>query len=95
MAQVSGMRVVFNPNNPPYKRVSEIYIKNNPIILDNYYNIAVTDFMSSGGEEYTSLIQGENINYYSSVEDIVIDYLKNIKIEISPQINSRLIYKIY
>ncbi|MGL5279580.1 MAG: bifunctional metallophosphatase/5'-nucleotidase [Cetobacterium sp.] len=94
MAQVSGMRVVFNPNNQPYKRVNEIYIKNNSIVLENYYNIAITDFMSLGGEEYISLIQGENINYYSSVEDIVIDYLKTFGVNVNPQINSRLICEI-
>lgn len=94
MSQVSGMKVIFNPNNPPYKRVNEIYIKNNPIVLENYYNIAITDFMSLGGEEYTSLIQGENIDYFSSVEDIVIEYLKIVGVNINPQINSRLIYKV-
>lgn len=94
MAQVSGMKVFFNPNNPPYERVNEIYIRNNPIVLENYYNIAITDFMSLGGEEYTSLIQGENIDYFSSVEDIVIEYLKSVEVNIKPQIISRLIYEV-
>lgn len=93
MAQVSGMKVFFNPNMPPYERVNEVYIKNNPIVLNNYYNISITDFMSSGGEEYTSLIPGENISYYSSVEDIVIEYIKNVGININSNFNSRLIYK--
>lgn len=94
MSQVSGMKVIFNPNNPPYERVNEIYIRNNPIVLENYYNIAITDFMSLGGEEYTSLIQGENIDYFSSVEDIVIEYLKSVEVNIKPQIISRLIYEV-
>ena len=91
MAQVSGLEVFFNPNNIPFKKITNIFINKIPLSLDLDYCIAMTDFMSLGGEEYTSLIPGDEIEHYSSVEDIVIEYIKNFDINIETQVTPRLI----
>lgn len=91
MAQTAGMKILFNPNNPPLKRVDNIYIQNTLLSLDSYYNVAMTDFMSLGGEEYFSLIEGEEIEHYPSVENIVIEYIKFFGIRVEESIVSRLI----
>ncbi|MEG1449590.1 MAG: bifunctional UDP-sugar hydrolase/5'-nucleotidase [Cetobacterium sp.] len=93
MAQTAGMKVFFNPNNPPLKRVDDIYIQNNLLSLDSYYNVAMTDFMALGGEEYSSFIDGEEIEHYPSVENIVIEYIKFFGIKVKESIVSRIISK--
>ncbi|WP_432205608.1 bifunctional metallophosphatase/5'-nucleotidase (plasmid) [Cetobacterium somerae] len=93
MAQVSGMEVFFNPNNPPFKKINNIYINKNPFSLDFDYCVAMTDFMALGGEEYTSLVYGDEINHYSTVEDIVIEYIKKFGINTTNHIIPRLIAK--
>lgn len=91
MAQTAGMKVFFSPNNPPLKRVDDIYIQNKPLSLDSYYDVAMTDFMALGGEEYNSFIEGEEIEHYPSVENIVIEYIQFSGIKVNESIVSRLI----
>lgn len=93
MSQTAGVKVFFNPNNPPFERVNDVFIQNIPLSLDSYYNVAMTDFMALGGEEYASFIEGEEINHYSSVENIVIEYIKTFGLNIDKNIISRLIVK--
>lgn len=91
MAQIAGMEVLFNPDKPPYERVSEVYLGKKPILSDSDYCIAITDFMALGGEEYASLVSGKEVDHYPCVENIVIEYIKTFGIPVQNNIFPRLI----
>ncbi|MGL5088737.1 MAG: bifunctional metallophosphatase/5'-nucleotidase [Cetobacterium sp.] len=93
MAQVAGVEVVFDINKEPLNRIESVFQNKVPIYLENYYNVAMTDFMALGGEEYSSFVSAKELKNYPVVEDIVIEYIKKFGVTMGDSIVSRLISK--
>ena len=85
--QVSGIRFSYYPKNKPGYRINEVFIKGKPLEIDKEYSVAITDFITAGGDGYK--IFGEAIkdskNFIFSdtskyLRDLVVEYIKNKKI---------------
>ncbi|MGL5001166.1 MAG: bifunctional metallophosphatase/5'-nucleotidase [Cetobacterium sp.] len=93
MAQVAGLEIVFDSNKEPMNRIERVFQNKTAICLENYYNIAMTDFIALGGEEYSSFVSSKELKSYPAVEDIVIEYIKLFGVTVGESIHSRLISK--
>jgi 2',3'-cyclic-nucleotide 2'-phosphodiesterase (5'-nucleotidase family) len=52
--QVSGMKIEFDPHQPPGSRIVSIAIGGTPLDPDKTYRIATNDFLARGGDGYTA-----------------------------------------
>ncbi|MGL4307695.1 MAG: bifunctional metallophosphatase/5'-nucleotidase [Cetobacterium sp.] len=91
MAQIAGMEVIFNPKEENFKRVKEVKIGSENLCLNKRYKLAVTDFMSLGGENYNSLINSKEVGHYQGIDDILIEYIEKIGVGDRKEIQPRLI----
>ena len=57
--QLSGMRVVFDPQRPPGSRVVSTTIRNRPLDPQARYTLATFEFLAGGGDGYDMLTQGK------------------------------------
>ena len=88
----SGMRVTYNPNNPPGQRVLTVIIGGTPINLDKYYTLATLDYLTKGGDGYDILKNSRELVKIGGGKSL-IEYVKNrisSEGEISPAIDGRL-----
>jgi 2',3'-cyclic-nucleotide 2'-phosphodiesterase (5'-nucleotidase family) len=60
---IAGMTVVYNPTNPPYQKIQQIYMGKNKLDDDNIYHIA-TISMFVFGVGYPLLKKAEVLHYY-------------------------------
>jgi 5'-nucleotidase / UDP-sugar diphosphatase len=73
---VSGMTFEVDVLAPKGERVKKIKIKGEPVDLDKEYLIATNDFMAVGGDDYKMFEDGELVNEYSALDEIIINYIK-------------------
>ena len=57
--QVSGMRLVYNPDRPAGSRVVDVQVGGKPLDSQASYRVATSDYMFKGGDGYGSLRQGK------------------------------------
>ncbi len=50
--QVSGLSFVYNPLEPPGRRVKEILVGGSPLVSGREYVVATNDFLAAGGDGY-------------------------------------------
>ncbi|AGB41077.1 5'-nucleotidase/2',3'-cyclic phosphodiesterase-like hydrolase [Halobacteroides halobius DSM 5150] len=74
--QVAGLSFMFNPSQPAGKRGLALQINDNPIDPDQYYKVAINDFMAAGGDGYRMFKEAKTIQEAGSLDEIVIDYIK-------------------
>ena len=72
---VSGMTFSYDPSQPAKQRVEEISIGGEPLDEDKIYTIAVVDFLTAGGDDYTMLAGLKIIGEYGICDEILADYL--------------------
>ena len=64
--QVSGIRYVFDPERPDEENIVEITLADgSPLDLSAEYLVAVNNFMSQGGDGYSMLSEGKNLEVTS------------------------------
>jgi 2',3'-cyclic-nucleotide 2'-phosphodiesterase/3'-nucleotidase/5'-nucleotidase len=64
--QVSGLRYVFDPSRPDEENIIEITLADgSPLDPKAEYLVAVNNFMSQGGDGYTMLSEGKNLEVTS------------------------------
>ncbi len=88
----SGMRVTYNPHNPPGRRVIAVMIGGKPINLNKYYTLATLNYLTKGGDGYDILENSKELVKIGGGKSLW-EYVKNrIKTEgeISPAIDGRL-----
>lgn len=89
---VSGIRLEYRPENPPFHRVAKIEFEGKPIDPAAMYTLTTIDFIAEGGDGYTELKKARRVvrvneNYF------LWEYVKNqivAKSAISPEIDGRM-----
>lgn len=62
IAQLSGMRIAFDPGRPEMERVVTLTMADGSPLEDaKTYRVVVNNFMATGGDNYDSLAQGRNV----------------------------------
>ena len=102
--QSLGITYSVNTANPPQilsadelsilkegKRVFDIKINGNPLIMDKYYKVALNDYMFNGGNGYSQFKNAKNAKKTGIlVQDAIIDYIKKnspVSVEVEDKIN--------
>ena len=72
---VSGMTFSYDPSKPPKHRVAEILINGKPLDESKTYTIALVDFQTAGGDDYTMLTNLKIVGELGTCDEILADYL--------------------
>lgn len=89
---VSGIRVEYDPKQPPFNRVLSIKAGDEPIDPATIYTLTTLDFLARGGDGYTVLKKAER-TVRTNEKRLLWEYVKNqiiAKGAISPEIDGRM-----
>ena len=75
---VSGMTFSYDPSKPQKNRVAEILVAGQPLDEDKTYTIALVDFQTEGGDDYTMLKGLKIIGELGTCDEILADYLNQV-----------------
>lgn len=75
---VSGMTFSYDPSKPAKHRIEEIFIGGTPLDEDKIYTIALGDFQTAGGDDYTMLANLKIVGELGTFEEIFADYLNQV-----------------
>ena len=73
--QVSGMSFTLDGSASAGTRISEIKINGKPLIPDQEYSLAVSDFMHIGGDGYSMLVNAPVLGEYSLADDVLAAWI--------------------
>ncbi|MGL4910196.1 MAG: 5'-nucleotidase C-terminal domain-containing protein, partial [Cetobacterium sp.] len=85
--------VKFNVKNPAHRKVLEIKIGDKKLEPNKLYVVATNDFMASGGDGYSSLATGKILANYSALDEVLVEYIKEVGLEGREKVAPRLIPK--
>ena len=75
---VSGMTFSYDPSKPAKHRVAEILVNGQPLDANKTYTIALADFQTSGGDDYTMLTDLKIVGELGTFEEILADYMNKV-----------------
>lgn len=75
---VSGMTFSYDPSKPAKHRVQDIFISGQPLDENKTYTIALADFQTAGGDDYTMLTNLKIIGELGTFDEILADYLNQV-----------------
>ena len=75
---VSGMTFSYDPSLPAKHRVKEIFVGGQPLDENKTYTIALADFQTAGGDDYTMLANLKIVGEYGTFEEILADYINEV-----------------
>jgi len=81
----SGIEIIYNPKKKE-KPIEEVYVKDKktgkltPLNFDKTYKIATNNFLAEGGDAYGEFKEGKNAVQGKILRDVVMDYIRKIKI---------------
>jgi 2',3'-cyclic-nucleotide 2'-phosphodiesterase (5'-nucleotidase family) len=87
MAQVSGLRAVYDLRRPVGQRLVELRIGGRIVNDGRVYRAAITSFIAEGGDEYYTLIKAQPLEKGPLLSDIVMDYVRQHHVVAPPQMN--------
>ena len=89
--QVSGLKWAYDADAPFGNRVTRVTLPDGtPIDPNATYKIATNNFMASGGDQFTTLTQGQNTtDTQINLVDTVVRYLE-VNSPVDPQVEGRL-----
>ncbi len=77
--QVSGITFSIDTSKPIGKRVVNAKVNGAAVDEKASYLFATNDFVIAGGDGYTMLADFEIVNEYGSLEEILLNYIKDLK----------------
>ncbi|HEV8045884.1 MAG TPA: 5'-nucleotidase C-terminal domain-containing protein, partial [Rubrobacter sp.] len=89
--QVSGLKWAYDAEAPFGDRVTRVTLPDGtPIDPNATYKIATNNFMATGGDQFTTLTQGQNTtDTQTNLVDTVVRYLE-LNSPVDPQVEGRL-----
>jgi 5'-nucleotidase/UDP-sugar diphosphatase len=76
--QISGGKIVYNPENPAGERIVEMEIQGKPVEKDKKYTVVTNDFTAAGGDGYEMLKDCPVLRYQGTLDEAFIEYIKEI-----------------
>jgi len=90
MAQVSGLRAIYDMRQPVGHRLVELRIGGQLVDDRKLYRVGITNFIAEGGDEYYTLMKSQPIEKGPLLSEIVMDYFRKHR-EVSPPQLGRLV----
>ena len=78
---VSGMTFSYDPSKPPKHRVEKIFVGGQPLDENKIYTIALADFQTAGGDDYTMLANLKIVGELGTFEEIFANYLNQVGVK--------------
>ena len=75
---VVGVIFTLQANAPAGKRVTDVKVNGQPIMMDKLYTVATNDFMAAGGDGYDMLKAYPIKAEYNTLMDTLLDYVKKL-----------------
>ena len=75
---VSGLTFSYDPTQPGGHRVKEISIGGHPLDENKNYTIALADFQTYGGDDYTMLKGAKIVGELGTFDEVFADYLNQV-----------------
>jgi len=75
---VSGLTFSYDPSKPGKNRVKDIFVAGQPLDENKTYTIALADFQTAGGDDYTMLKDLKIVGEYGTFDEILTDYLNKV-----------------
>ena len=75
---VAGVAFTLQANAPAGKRVTDVKVNGQPIMMDKLYTVATNDFMAAGGDGYDMLKAYPIKAEYNTLMDTLLDYVKKL-----------------
>ncbi|MBR4642830.1 MAG: 5'-nucleotidase C-terminal domain-containing protein [Selenomonadaceae bacterium] len=75
---VSGMTFSYDPSKPAKHRVEKIFVGGQPLDENKTYTIALADFQTAGGDDYTMLTGLKIVGELGTFDEILADYLNQV-----------------
>ncbi len=75
---VSGMTFSYDPSKPAKHRVKKIFVGGQPLDENKTYTIALADFQTAGGDDYTMLTGLKIVGELGTFDEILADYLNQV-----------------
>ncbi|MGE0007492.1 MAG: bifunctional UDP-sugar hydrolase/5'-nucleotidase [Parvibaculaceae bacterium] len=93
--QVSGLRVVYDPNKPRGARVAAVEVGGKPLDLGARYTLATNDFMANGGDGYVMLREARPLLTARDAKLMANDVMAYVGLHktISPRVEGRIVRK--
>ena len=75
--QISGAKIVYDPEKPIGNRIIECYVEGKPLNPDSVYTIVTNSFLAGGGGEYSVFLKNVyREDTYYLLRDVVADYIR-------------------
>lgn len=92
--QVAGLRFAWDSGSPPGSRVKSVDVKTEdgfkPLDRSAVYRMVTNSYLFSGGDGYTALQKGTNVQYLGFVDyDMVTEYVEKNS-PVSPRVEGRI-----
>ncbi|PCI58824.1 MAG: bifunctional metallophosphatase/5'-nucleotidase [Gammaproteobacteria bacterium] len=92
--QVSGIQFAYSVKKPVAHKVSRVMINQKPLVKNQLYKIAMTDYLINGGDGYNMFKSNQRLKFEGQmnklVSNILIDYIR-LKQKVSPVVSGRII----
>ena len=75
---VAGIKFVVDPSKPVGDRIISLTIKGEALDMNKTYTVATNDFTAAGGDDYPCFADVPTINEYSSLEEILANFIKTL-----------------
>ncbi|MBR3497601.1 MAG: bifunctional metallophosphatase/5'-nucleotidase [Selenomonadaceae bacterium] len=75
---VSGLTFSYDPSKPARHRVEKIFVGGQSLDENKTYTIALADFQTAGGDDYTMLKGLKIVGEYGTFDEILADYLNQV-----------------
>lgn len=85
-----GVCIIFDANGEPLSKIKSIEIDGVPLDPDREYNVAITNFMESGGDGCSSFTYGKRVAEGKDLFSIVAEYFSTLP-PIDPQPFNRIV----
>ncbi len=92
LPQVSGMKYVYNPNNPAGSRIVSVQINNQPIDLGQLYSVTTNEFLFSAltDTNFVGVVPIDPYMYEDSTEAQIVAEFISTQGNISPAVEGRV-----
>ena len=75
---IAGIKFVVDPSKPVGDRIISLTINGEALDMNKTYTVATNDFTAAGGDDYPCFADVPTINEYSSLEEILANFIKTL-----------------
>lgn len=88
--QISGISYSYDERKPLGKKIQLVQLANKPLIKEQVYTVALTDYLASGSGVFSVLKRSKILKHGDMAHQVLIDYIKSIPQPVRATIDERI-----